>query len=300
MTRTRSIVTSPESASDFGRAMLVSMRQAGAAARLMQGRVANEGKDDDTSFPNDDAALRSRRAAKTLADEVAQEILLLAAGEFLEVTSTGLDAEEMTPSTVLFSKAPEPLQTLVIDPIDGTIEYCEGKSSYSVCVGLERSGEVAAALVHFPARDTMYRHVTGEPPVIVEQVSTDPQERTMGQPPPCSGTPVVYKNGRVAPETVTALERAGFLVRDDTDGAIGAPDSILACLSGEAVAYISHTRQMRDILLGAVIGALPTGGAFDWHGAQLSWPSGGRVPRAVFMADDSLQHRLWPCLAADA
>jgi len=280
--------------------MLVSMRQAGAAARLMQGRVANDGKTDDTNLPNDDAALRIRRAAKTLADEVAQEILLLAATELLEVSSTGLDAEEITPSTALFSKDEPSQQTLVIDPIDGTIEYCEGKSSYSVCVGLERGGEVVVALVYFPARDTMYRYVAGEAPVVVEQVSTGPQERPLHQSPPGSGPPVVYKNGRVTPETVTALEKAGFRVRDDTDGAIGAPDAILACLTGEAVAYISHTRQMRDILLGAVIAGLPAGGAFDWHGARLSWPQGGRVPRAVFMADDSLQPRLWPCLAADA
>lgn len=278
----------------------MSMRQAGAAARLMQGRVANDGKDDDTSFPSDDAALRERRAAKTLADEVAQEILLLAADQLLETTSTGLDAEEMTPSTTLFSKAPTSPQTLVVDPIDGTIEYCEGKASYSVCVGLERGGEVVVALVYFPARDTMYRYIAGEAPVVIEQVSTAPQERPLHQSPSAPGTPVVYKNGRVAPETVTALEKAGFRVRDDTDGGIGAPDAILACLSGEAVAYISHTRQMRDILLGAMIGGLPTGGAFDWQGAPLSWPSGGRVPRAVFMADNSLQHRLWPCLTAHA
>jgi fructose-1,6-bisphosphatase/inositol monophosphatase family enzyme len=276
--------------------MLVSMRQAGAAARLMQGRVANEGKDDGTSFPNDDAALRSRRAAKTLADEVVQEILLLAASEFLEVASTGLDAEEITPSTALFSKTPTSRQTLVVDPIDGTIEYCEGKTSYSVCVGLERGGEVVVALVYFPARDIMYRYVAGERPVVVEQVSTDPQKCPLRRSPSASGPPVIYKNGRVPLETVAALEKAGFRVRDDTDDQIGAPDAILACLRGEAVAYISHTRQMRDILLGAVIGGLPTGGAYDWHGTRLTWPRGGRVPRAVFMADDSLQHRLWPCL----
>jgi 3'-phosphoadenosine 5'-phosphosulfate (PAPS) 3'-phosphatase len=262
----------------------------------MQGRVANEGKVDDTQFPNDDAALRSRRAAKTLADEVTQEILLLAASHLLDAAVTDLDAEETTPSTELFSQSQTPRQTLIVDPIDGTIEYCEGKSSYSVCVGLERGGEVVVALVYFPGRDTMYRHISGEPTVIVERVSTNPHECQLRASPTTLAHPIVYKNGRVSPGTVAALESAGFRVHDDTDNQIGAPDAILACLTGEAVAYVSHTRQMRDILLGAVIGGLPSGGAFDWSGDRLTWPQGGRVARAVFMADDTLQQRLWPCL----
>jgi 3'-phosphoadenosine 5'-phosphosulfate (PAPS) 3'-phosphatase len=277
------------------------MRQAGAAARLMQGRVANDGKDDGTRLTNDDAALRERRAAKTLADEVVQEILLLAASDVLDLSSTRLDAEEATPSTALFSATSDSRQTLVVDPIDGTIEYCEGKGSYSVCVGLERAGEVLVALVYFPARDTMYRLVAGETPVIFEELSKDSHQRPLRPSSPTpSDQPVVYKNGRVAPSTVEALEEAGFSVRDDTENAIGAPDAILACLGGDAVAYISHTRQMRDILLGAVIGGLPTGGAFDWSGQRLVWPPGGRVPRAVFFADDTFQQRLMPCLAVDA
>jgi fructose-1,6-bisphosphatase/inositol monophosphatase family enzyme len=276
------------------------MRQAGAAARLMQGRVANDGKDDGTQFASDDAALRERRAAKTLADEVAQEILLLAASELLDLASTRLDAEEATPSTELFSGTSTSRQTLVVDPIDGTIEYCEGKGSYSVCVGLERAGEVLVALVYFPARDTMYRYVVGAAPVALEHVSTGAHERPLKASPSSADHPVVYKNGRVAPDTVKALEKAGFRVRDDTENLIGAPDAILACLHGDAVAYISHTRQMRDILLGAVIGGLSTGGAYDWSGQRLAWPQGGRVPRAVFLADDTFLHRLMSCLATDA
>jgi fructose-1,6-bisphosphatase/inositol monophosphatase family enzyme len=266
---------------------------------MMQGRVENEGKTDGTELPNDDAVLQRRREAKTMADEVAQEILLMAAGDLLDLTTTGVDAEEATPSRSLFGTAPSIAQTLVIDPIDGTIEYCEGKDSYSVCVGLVRAENIITAVVYFPARDVIYSIENGIPPRCYHGASrlmtVAPLRRSRSGPP----DRVIYKNGRVPANTVHRLETAGFVVLDDTDGQIGAPDAILACLTGTAAAYVSHTRQMRDILLGAVIARLPGGGGYDWLGQPLRWPAGGRVPRALFTADSTYTAEIVACLESE-
>jgi hypothetical protein len=80
-----------------------------------------------------------------------------------------------------------------------------------------------------------------------------------------------------------ALRAAGFEVVDDSVGEKGAPDCILSCFSGVAMGYLAHTRQVRDILLGAVVEGAQGGMAVDWQGEPLVWPAGGRLPRAAFL-----------------
>jgi len=57
----------------------------------------------------------------------------------------------------------------------------------------------------------------------------------------------------------------------------------------DAGAYFSETRNMRDILLGAVIGSAKGGFAKDGKGKGLVWPQKGRVPRAVFGNETALK-----------
>lgn len=257
------------------------VRQAGAIATMLQNRVTNEGKMDPTNLPNDDDLLRRRRAAKTIADEVVQELLLVAAADVLDVNSTLLDAEEETPSKRSFL-ARGADRTLVIDPIDGTLEYLAGESSYSICVGLVRNHHLDAALVYFPSRDHLY---------LLDQrarsyMATDARRRGLDNATALTASKpsndVVFVNGRVPQTIQERLRLQGYEVIDDTVDGRGAPDCILACLKGEAVAYVAHTRQMRDILLGGVLAGASGGFAVDWHGRQLSWPKNGRVDRAVF------------------
>ncbi len=263
-------------------AMELAVRQAGQAAAMLQGHVVNEGKQDPTSLPSDDDALRARRAAKTVVDEVAQEILLLAAAHLADLASLGLDAEEDTPSTRLFSASPTG-RVLVVDPVDGTQAYLEGRDSYSVCLGVVDHGRLAHALVLFPARDQMYI-LDAEGSYLRSPVLRYPSAGDRRLTAAAPRTRRVYVNGRVPAKAQQLLVRAGFEVVDDTVDGRGAPDCILACLAGEAVAYVAHTRQLRDLLLGGVLAGATDGYAVDWAGEPLVWPPGGRVPRAVFGA----------------
>jgi fructose-1,6-bisphosphatase/inositol monophosphatase family enzyme len=285
------------SVATYNRSITLAARQAGSIARLMQGRVANEGKADATALPNDDDALRARRAAKTIVDEAVQELLLLAAAEALDAAAIHLDAEEETPAVAWFSDAAERSSaTLVIDPVDGTIEYIQGKQSYAVCAGLTSDGLLRSALVYLAGRDQLYSLDDDGRPLIASRAYRDPSPRPL-EGPQAPAPKVVYKNGRVEQDVVRRLQSAGFEVRDDTDDQIGAIDAILACVTGEAAAYISHTRQMRDILMGGIVSAVPGGFAVDWRGEDLVWPRGGRVPRAVFGTRSDHRDSIIQCCA---
>jgi fructose-1,6-bisphosphatase/inositol monophosphatase family enzyme len=215
---------------------------------------------------------------------VVQEILLLEASRipWFDLDELVLDAEEGTPATNWFGGVGTG-SSLVVDPIDGTREYVAGSDKFSICVGFVNMGKILSALVYFPARDQLYfldergrARVSGSAYAsglygakeISAEIPAEPHR--------------VYKNSRVPAELVAELCRAGFEVCDDTDGGITCPDAILACISGKAVAYVCHSRQMRDILLGAILAGVPGGYGLDWSGETLTWPSTGRVARAVF------------------
>jgi fructose-1,6-bisphosphatase/inositol monophosphatase family enzyme len=259
---------------------LLAVQQAGAMARRLQGHVANEGKSAE-AMPGDSAALKLKRAAKSAVDDAAQECLLLAALSTVDVAHLSVDAEEKTESVHHFAVNSD--CTLVVDPVDGTLEYLMGLDSYSVCVGLVQEGHVSFAIVHFPKRgqtfclgpDRQPYLTTWTPDVLSGSrrlLSIDRSVRTN----------TIYKNSRVPESANSALRALGFAVVDDTQDAIGCPDAILMILSGRSCAYIAHTRQMRDVLLGPIVAAVDGAYATDWNGAPLVWPQGGRVPRAIF------------------
>jgi fructose-1,6-bisphosphatase/inositol monophosphatase family enzyme len=266
---------------DFASGMALAVRQAGLVARGLRGRVANDGKEDDSALPGDDDLLRARRAAKTIVDEVIQEVLILAAMECLDSRATILDAEEATAMTARFCET-DCDQTLVIDPIDGTLEYLSGIPSYSICVGLVKTHMMATALVLFPERDTLYLLTEGGAAFSASNVLRAGLRDIAPLAESSDRATRVYVNRRVPGAIQDQIRRRGYEVIDDTVDGRGAPDCILECLAGQARAYVAHTRQMRDILLGGIIAGAPGGFALDWSGAPLAWPSSGRVSRAIF------------------
>lgn len=280
----------------FGQ-LLLAIRQSGVIAFELQGRVANEGKVDMTTLPNDSYALRARRAAKTAVDEIIQEVIILAAADAVDPRHVALDAEESTPSYELFTGSRGNDPTLVVDPIDGTLEYLQGQKSYSICAAMTHHGKLSMAFVYFPAYDELYYldHF-GRPRIAIDvrRSGINASRLVEARLPVQSHT--VFVNGRVPQSVTEALSTSGYDVIDDTEARRGVRGCMLACLHGEAVAYLAHTRQMRDILLGGLIGATKQGYALDWRGAALQWPPGGRVATALFGVGQ-LPQQLLDCLA---
>ena len=136
-------------ASAFVEAMTLPVRQAMAATRWLEGRVANAPKSGEAS---------SAKAALTDADCVSQEILLTALWQGFP--DAVLDAEEDTPTAKHFVANDGP-DTVRVDPIDGTLRYLQRDGLYAIIVGLERAGEVLASLVAVPQEDVLIRAVHG-------------------------------------------------------------------------------------------------------------------------------------------
>lgn len=134
---------------EFVRALTVPVRQAMAAVRWLEGRVRNRPKPEE---------ITPEKAALTDADCVSQEVLLVALRE--RWPDVALDVEEDTPSVALFP-ARDAGDTVVIDPIDGTLRYLRGDGPYATLVGLERDGQPLAVLVGLPQFDVLIRAVRG-------------------------------------------------------------------------------------------------------------------------------------------
>jgi len=267
--------------------MALALRQAGVVANALRGKTPNIGKASE-SLDCDSEIHRAQRSALTIVDTVVQEIILLAASRVpgFRLDQLTLDAEEATPARGWFARG-ESRFSLVIDPIDGTHEYLTGTDKYSICVGLVCKGRMLTALVYFPARDHLYfldprgrGHLSTNTYSAGLEAARELSPITGAQP------PRVYKNSRVPSDLVRDLRKVGLEVYDDTDDGITCAGAILGCISGKAVAYVAHSRQMRDMLLGAILAGVPTGYALDWSGQTLTWPSAGRVPTAVFGVGD--------------
>lgn len=259
------------------------VRLAGKTAQMMQAGIVNEGKvvGDEVGESERHKAMRQ---AKTKADEIVQEMLLGAMmGKWADVFT--LDVEEDTESIAYF-KRKDHAYTLVIDPIDGTLDYLEQKDTYSVCVAVIAQHEVKLAIVYFPQRDILYGYVEGHRPKIYHQVwakaDTDGEE-LKGK---LMNTSLVYKNSRVKDNIQSEVMRRGYEMVDETDHGLCCPEAILKCIRGECVAYYADNRNIRDILLGAIISHMEGGYACDFKGKPLLWKQGGRQPEAVFTLCD--------------
>lgn len=270
------------------------MLKAGKLAIESQKNVRNIGKATEV-LPNDSAFIQKMRSAKTVIDEEVQELLLSEVAKVLNPKEVKVDAEEETPSIKLFTG--EKI-TLVVDPIDGTLEYLKGKDSYSICIGVIEKGKVIIALVYFPKRDTFYFINDGGDSCFVEHASkTGLKNISLLKSLQKISSKDIYRNNRVQNETrvLECLISKGYKIYDDSENRIPWPDGILKCISGEYLAVIFHTPQIRDVLLGAILANIPGGYAIDWKGNPLIWPAGGRIPGVVF-GFDSCPQDILDCL----
>lgn len=260
--------------------LFTATRTAGIVADMMQATIVNEGKQVDLVEGEDERHLRMREA-KTRADEIVQEILLQSLlPEYQDVLS--LDVEEETASRTCFTKQ-DYAYTLVLDPIDGTLDYLHQKDTWSICSAVLHEQDIHLAIVYFPKRDIMYTYVDGQGCRVYQKLRQCTMRDGEALSVQCDKTPaVVYKNSRLSQDIVQQLRERGFQVRDDSEQELGCPDAILACMKGEALAYFSDTRNIRDILLGAVLSKLENGHAYDFSGNAARWNTHGRQKEIVF------------------
>lgn len=124
--------------------------QAGAVARHLQGKVRPERKHGD----NDESE------AVTAVDLATQDVILHAL--LAAIPDVAIDAEEDTPVVRRFPRERPGAPLVVVDPIDGTLNYIRGSKDYAVMGALISGGLYRAAVVYFPAHERMCWAVRGE------------------------------------------------------------------------------------------------------------------------------------------
>lgn len=257
--------------------LFMTTRQAGIIAKRMQKGILNEGKAV-AVIDGEDAYHKAMREAKTSVDEMVQEMLLHALlPEYQHIVT--LDVEEDTPSQQYFS-CDDNINTLVIDPIDGTLDYLNQLDTYSICSALIHQGDIKVAIVYFPQRDMLYGYAQGMGTRIYQQLSMDISGKPLDYEPLSQVPDIIYKNSRVD-AAVLRLCSGSHLI-DDSFQHLGCPDAIAMAMRGEALAYVSKMRNIRDILLGAILSKMPHGHAYDFQGQKASWASHGRQDEIVF------------------
>lgn len=267
---------------DFVKKMKDPIVKAGQLAKSMQGKVENIGKEVE-KLSSDNERLLAVRTAKTIIDEQVQEILLKELVKVLDPKQIHLDAEEDTASRALFTGSGQAL-TLVIDPIDGTLEYLKGNDTYSVCLGLIDQDKLCLAIIYFPARDDFYLLDSLGKSLVLKNAAYQDLSVARDIKLPTDSQKRVFANSRVPQALITGLKNLGYQVSCDRDVSFPWSEALLGVLSGEFSFCLFHTPQVRDILLGGLIENIDGGFALDWSGKALDWPSGGRVPRALFGA----------------
>jgi len=201
---------------EFLRVMGLTARQVGRFALQFRGKVANLGKSVDREFVDDQQRLAVQ--ALTDVDLAAQEIILLALREhfpFVEV-----EPEEDTVSVGLFRRNRSRFR-VVIDPIDGTLNYLSGAGQFAVAIGLLRDDRFAASAIYFPLADTLFLAARDSGCTVTRGGRTKAARRG-------AATPVVFRDS-ATDESVSglvsglgfAVERSGCSIADTTVAATG-------------------------------------------------------------------------------
>lgn len=217
--------------------------QAGQVARYLQGQVEKREKAGELS---------AESAALTAVDLATQDVILhqlWAAAPHIRV-----DAEEDTELVARFHDAPSDAPLVVIDPVDGTLNYTLGSQDYAVMGALIVAGFYEAAVVEFPAHGELYAAIRGQGAWI---------ERTLGVREPLAPPPPhdrVLVSPRV-PDAAQARLRSAY--SEVTVSRCSAVDACIVAL-GRGRAAVSEGRSDRRRAVGYLISA--ECGGVTWHG----------------------------------
>jgi fructose-1,6-bisphosphatase/inositol monophosphatase family enzyme len=231
--------------------MSIAARQVGAVALRFYGKVANLEKEVvGREFANDDH--RAALQALSDVDLAAQEILLIALAEGYPFVA--VDPEEDTPGVAAFADNVS-RYTVVLDPIDGTLNYITQHGKFGVMVGLMEDERYVAGLVYFPLDGRLYRAVRNEG-CTVTIAGIERPVRT-GETPA-----LVFYDAATPAEAAAAIESVGV---STTRSGCSAVDSTVAA-TGEAAAALSYHQPSVRRCIGALVSREAGGYLCDLQG----------------------------------
>jgi fructose-1,6-bisphosphatase/inositol monophosphatase family enzyme len=137
--------------SRFIQAFRLAALQASCVSRRLQGEVTPQKKTDQRT---------PESQALTAVDLAAQDLILHLLHAALP--EAAVDAEEDTDTVRLFASFENDRPLIIVDPIDGTLNYSQGSGDYAIMGALCQNGIYRAAVVHFPAWKEIYWAARGQ------------------------------------------------------------------------------------------------------------------------------------------
>lgn len=256
------------------------MLESGQLALSAQESIVDIGKDA-TQEEGETHRTFLKRNAKTEMDIRVQEMLLHKIKKDFGSNKFAVDAEEES-DTVEDFKSHGLAVTIVIDPIDGTLEYVAGSDKFSINVGLIEKGETIAVVVYFPKQKKLYLLDENKKSFLIrfDDRFTETSKEALAD----TGEPlkkVIYINDRVPDAAKENLKTKEFTLVEDS-GDVLWPEALIRCIEGKYDCCIFYNAQVRDVLLGAFIENFPQGVLVDWKGKSQKWPQGGRFTTGIF------------------
>jgi len=223
--------------------------QAGAVARHLRGRVRSERKVAAGGSPEAEAL--------TAVDLAAQDVILLRVLD--ELPEVAVDAEEDTELVGRFPAPEHGRPVVILDPIDGTLNYTLGSDDYAVMGALLLDGRYRAAVIHLPEAKATWCAIAGEG---CYEERLGHLRRRVRRPPAPPRALVTPKVSRPAVERLRAL---GLEVRRSRCSAIDA--AIVALGRGSVgVAEAADRRRAIGLLLTMEAGGAVLFGDRPWKG----------------------------------
>ncbi len=160
-------------------------------------------------------------------------------------------ARERPDDAVLSEETTDDFQRLaferiwIIDPLDGTREYREGRDDWAVHIALIQSGAVIAAAVSIPSRGEVFSSVATQPPKLKNTVSKIVVSRSR---PPEFAPRIAQAVGAEVAQVGSAGAKAMMVVRGDAvayahEGGLNEWDA--AAPIGVALAHGLHVSDLR-------------------------------------------------------
>jgi fructose-1,6-bisphosphatase/inositol monophosphatase family enzyme len=184
----------------FAGDMRLALYQCGQIAQALQGKVAREDKAPDS--------VHQTSTEVSVVDRLCQEMLLLKAYEaapHLEMQSEEL--ADCPPAILeLYARNRSPY-VLVLDPVDGTGEYLQGKRGYAHMLGLlnQETGRMDCGMIYFPALARLYMGLRGMGAFVADGLWATPRPMTIAQP-----TRTVEDVKRLLSSDYQTFQRLGF------------------------------------------------------------------------------------------
>ena len=217
----------------FIEAMLPVVRQCAEASLIFYGKVANLGKQADTTLRTTEAQTAS--GALTALDTAIQDIVLSVALQHFPQASC--IAEEKTPFKRRFAPAGAEY-AIILDPIDGTLHFQAGDHPYHISLGLARKGEMVAAVVARPNESKIFTATRGGGAYVQVGKRRPRRLRLPGR--PRTNKAFISSKGRVFQEPARAR-------LDPREFPIGAALVLTLLAEGELAAYLTRQVEIYDV-----------------------------------------------------